>query len=120
MLKIEEAFERGIVYCLVRKCTHTKIPVVSERAEKMIWPSEYRSMADAWELSGEEGRDKLATLSEVNHLSNSGTEIKRDSPSSGERTGRSPNHISGVVGPHTKFRENFFIGEASGKERHRA
>ena len=25
----------------------------------MIWPSEYRSMADAWELSGEEGRDKL-------------------------------------------------------------
>ena len=29
------------------------------RAEKMIWPSEYRSMADAWELSGEEGRDKL-------------------------------------------------------------
>ena len=44
---------------MVRKCTHTKIPVVSERAEKMIWPSEYRSMADAWELSGEEGRDKL-------------------------------------------------------------
>ena len=55
----KEAFERGIVYCLVRKCTRTKIPVVSERAEKMIWPSEYRSMADAWELSGEEGRDKL-------------------------------------------------------------
>ena len=59
MLKIEDAFKRGIVYCLVRKCTHTKIPVYSERAEKMIWPSEYRSMADAWELSGEEGRDKL-------------------------------------------------------------
>ena len=58
-VEIEEAFERGIVYCLVRKRTHTKIPVVSERAEKMIWPSEYRSMADAWELSGEEGRDKL-------------------------------------------------------------
>ena len=38
---------------------HTKVPVYSERAEKMIWPSEYRSMADAWELSGEEGRDKL-------------------------------------------------------------
>ena len=55
----ENAFKRGIVYCLVRKCTRTKIPVVSERAEKMIWPSEYRSMADAWELSGEEGRDKL-------------------------------------------------------------
>ena len=55
----KEAFKRGIVYCLVRKCTRTKIPVVSERAEKMIWPSEYRSMADAWELSGEEGRDKL-------------------------------------------------------------
>ena len=48
MLKIEEAFERGTVYCLVRKCTHTKIPVISERAEKMIWPSEYRSMADAY------------------------------------------------------------------------
>ena len=29
------------------------------RAEIMIWPSEYRSMADALELSGEEGRDKL-------------------------------------------------------------
>ena len=38
---------------------HTKVPRFSERAEKMIWPSEYRSMADAWELSGEEGRDKL-------------------------------------------------------------
>ena len=48
MLKIEDAFERGAVYCLVRKCTHTKVPVVSERAEKMIWPSEYRSMADAY------------------------------------------------------------------------
>ena len=32
---------------------------LKNRAEKMIWPSEYRSMADAWELSGEEGRDKL-------------------------------------------------------------
>ena len=32
---------------------------IKNRAEKMIWPSEYRSMADAWELSGEEGRDKL-------------------------------------------------------------
>ena len=60
MLKIEEAFERGIVYCLVRKCgTHENPEVFSLRAEKMIWPSEYRSMADAWELSGEEGRDKL-------------------------------------------------------------
>ena len=59
MLKIEEAFERGTVYCLVRKCDrHAKFRY-SERAEKMIWPSEYRSMADAWELSGEEGRDKL-------------------------------------------------------------
>ena len=27
--------------------------------EKIIWSSEYRSMADAWELRGEEGRDKL-------------------------------------------------------------
>ena len=32
---------------------------IKNRAEIMIWPSEYRSMADAWELSGEEGRDKL-------------------------------------------------------------
>ena len=38
--------------------THTK-SAFKNRAEKMIWPSEYRSMADAWELSGEEGRDKL-------------------------------------------------------------
>ena len=29
----------------------------------------------------------------MNHLSNPGTEIKRDSLSSGERTGRSPNHF---------------------------
>ena len=28
-------------------------------AEKIIWSSEYRSMADALELPGEEGRDKL-------------------------------------------------------------
>ena len=27
--------------------------------EKIIWSSENRSMADAWELRGEEGRDKL-------------------------------------------------------------
>ena len=59
MLKIEEAFKRGIVYCLVRKCDTHENPGLVKRAEKMIWPSEYRSMADAWELSGEEGRDKL-------------------------------------------------------------
>ena len=35
----------------------------------------------------------------MNHLSNAGKEIKRDSPSSGERTGRSPNRLSGVAGP---------------------
>ena len=29
------------------------------KAERMIWSSEYRSMADALELPGEEGRDKL-------------------------------------------------------------
>ncbi len=28
-------------------------------AERIIWSSEYRSMADALELPGEEGRDKL-------------------------------------------------------------
>ena len=44
---------------MVRKCDAHENPGISERAEKMIWPSEYRSMADAWELSGEEGRDKL-------------------------------------------------------------
>ena len=27
---------------------HTKVPDVSDEAEKMIWPSEYRSMADAY------------------------------------------------------------------------
>ena len=42
----------------LKESTHEH-PGFSERAEKMIWPSEYRSMADAWELSGEEGRDKL-------------------------------------------------------------
>ena len=31
----------------------------SGHMEKIIWSSEYRSMADAWELRGEEGRDKL-------------------------------------------------------------
>ena len=29
------------------------------KAEKIIWSSEYRFMADAWEPEGEEGRDKL-------------------------------------------------------------
>ena len=29
------------------------------QAELIIWSSEYRSMADALELPGEEGRDKL-------------------------------------------------------------
>ena len=29
------------------------------KAEIIIWSSEYRSMADALELPGEEGRDKL-------------------------------------------------------------
>ena len=38
---------------------YTRTARFKNRAEKMIWPSEYRSMADAWELSGEEGRDKL-------------------------------------------------------------
>ena len=39
----------------------------------------------------------------MNHLSNPGKEIKRDSLSSGERTGKSPNHISGVVGLRHEF-----------------
>ena len=41
-----------------------------------------------------------AALCEVNHLSSTGREINRDSLSSGERNGRSPNRASGVVGPH--------------------
>ena len=44
--------------CLVRE-GYTRTARFKNRAEKMIWPSEYRSMADAWELSGDEGRDKL-------------------------------------------------------------
>ena len=33
---------------MVRKCDAHESPEVSERAEKMIWPSEYRSMAEAY------------------------------------------------------------------------
>ena len=32
---------------------------VKSEADRIIWSSEYRSMADALELPGEEGRDKL-------------------------------------------------------------
>ena len=32
---------------------------VRPEAEEIIWSSEYRSMADALELPGDEGRDKL-------------------------------------------------------------
>ena len=55
----EETLEASarVTACL-ENVTHTK-GALKNRAEKMIWPSEYRSMADAWELSGEEGRDKL-------------------------------------------------------------
>ena len=42
----------------LEKVAHTN-SAVKNRAEEMIWPSEYRSTADALELSGEEGRDKL-------------------------------------------------------------
>ena len=60
MLKIERRYEaRDCITAWLENVVHTKIPVFSLRAEKMIWPSENRSMADAWELSGEEGRDKL-------------------------------------------------------------
>ena len=55
----EETLEASAgALCLVRK-GYTRTARFENRAEKMIWPSEYRSMADAWELSGEEGRDKL-------------------------------------------------------------
>ena len=55
----------------------------------------------------------------MNHLCNTGNEINRDSLSSGERRGKSPNHVSGVVGPHGddpgSFRENQIIAERLGK-----
>ena len=51
--------KRVPVLSLVEKLQYTRTARFKNRAEKMIWPSEYRSMADAWELSGEEGRDKL-------------------------------------------------------------
>ena len=55
----EETLEASArVTAWLENVTHTK-SALKNRAEKMIWPSEYRSMADAWELSGEEGRDKL-------------------------------------------------------------
>ena len=37
----------------------TQNALEKREAERMIWSSEYRSMADALELPGEEGRDKL-------------------------------------------------------------
>ena len=55
----EETLEASAgILCLVRE-GYTRTARFKKRAEKMIWPSEYRSMADAWELSDEEGRDKL-------------------------------------------------------------
>ena len=54
----ERRLKRVPVLSLVEKLQYTRT-ARKNRAEKMIWPSEYRSMADAWELSGEEGRDKL-------------------------------------------------------------
>ena len=55
----EETLEASArVTAWLENVTHMK-SAFKNRAEKMIWPSEYRSMADAWELSGEEGRDKL-------------------------------------------------------------
>ena len=48
----------------------------------------------------------------MNHLSNAGKQINRDSPSSGERTGRSPNHFCGVVGLH-KETEMFSFDKVS-------
>ena len=37
----------------------TEKPEISEERKEAIWSSENRSMADALELGGEEGRDKL-------------------------------------------------------------
>ena len=38
---------------------HGKSECKDGKAEIIIWSSEYRSMADALELRGDEGRDKL-------------------------------------------------------------
>ena len=55
----------------------------------------------------------------MNHLSNSGKEIKRDSQSSGERNGKSPNQINwgcrAAWGWPDKLREKQFIAERFGK-----
>ena len=50
MLKIEERRlrARNCITAWLENVVHTKVPDVSDEAEKMIWPSEYRSMADAY------------------------------------------------------------------------
>ena len=49
MFEIEKMLlARGCITAWLENVVHTKVPVLSERAEKMIWPSEYRSMADAY------------------------------------------------------------------------
>ena len=49
MFEIEKTLlARGCITAWLENVVHTKVPVLSERAEKMIWPSEYRSMADAY------------------------------------------------------------------------
>ena len=62
----------------------------------------------------------------MNHLSNTGKEIKKysDIPEipkvAASERGGAQTTLSGVVGPHKELEENLFVGEASGKERHRA
>lgn len=56
-------------------------------------------------------------VSELKYLSSWRQEIKRDSLSSDERNGTSPNHLCGVVGLQNFL---FCIVEAFGKKRHRA
>ena len=52
---MKETSEVRVEGCMLEHCGSGRM----KEAEIIIWSSEYRSMADALELRGEEGRDKL-------------------------------------------------------------
>ena len=54
-----KAFSLKQAGCMGIKLDRMQAPAQVEGRGKVIWSSEYRSMADALELTGEEGRDKL-------------------------------------------------------------
>ena len=64
------------------------------------FPNGVTRMPQGMHPDGRRRQPAGAVLREVNHLSSAGKEIKRDSLSSGERKGRSPNRASGVAGLH--------------------